>query len=437
MDSGTSPRFDDYRVEHDFEGLGRRVIRLNARRIEHLRLILLGIRDVTERERAEEALRSVSAELRQADQRKDAFLAMLSHELRNPLAVIRNSLYVLEHAAPGSEPTVAARSVMQRQVSQLSRLVEGLLDLTRIVRGEVELRRELLDLNALTVGVVEDYREVFLEGGIELELVAAAGDAWVDGDATRLVQMIGNLLQNCSKFTPRGGKVSVSVERDEVGGRAVVRVRDNGRGFTSEAAPHLFEPFMQADVSLDRKLGGIGLGLAVVKGLVEMHGGTVDAASPGLGQGATFALSFPLQAKRPVPAPPVEAELDRSARRILVVDDNVDAARSLGEVFELDGHVVALAFTAAEALAKARSFQPDVVVSDLGLPEVDGYELARTLRADAELGGVVLIALSGYSGADVVARAREAGFDAHVAKPPDLDALARAIQVKPTRVRNP
>jgi PAS domain S-box-containing protein len=383
--------------------------------------------DVTERKRAE-ALRASEAALREADRQKNEFLAMLSHELRNPLAPIRNSLYILERAAPGGVQARRARAVIDRQLGHMTWLIDDLLDVTRITRGKIRLERECLDLNDLAQRTVEEHRTLFAKSDVRLEVLPSSAEVWVEGDRVRLAQVVGNLLQNAAKFTPRGGRATLSVQADRSRGLAIVTVRDTGAGIRPEMLPRLFRPFTQADVTLDRSKGGLGLGLALVKGLVEMHGGSVTASSGGAGKGAAFTIRLPLDTAtaRTMPA---QHGLGggAAARRVLVIEDNEDAADTLREVLELDEHVVDVAYTGREGIEKARAFHPDVVLCDIGLPEMDGYEVARAMRADPELGRVALVAVSGYAQPEDVATAREAGFDAHLAKPPSIETLERAL----------
>jgi PAS domain S-box-containing protein len=386
------------------------------------------VMDVTERKAAEAAAREANEQLREADRQKDRFLATLSHELRNPLAPIRNSLYILDRAAPGGEQARRAQAIIHRQVGQLTWLIDDLLDITRISHGKVQLQRERLDLNELAHHTVEDHRTAFVRSDVRLEVLPAPTEVWILGDRVRLAQVVGNLLQNAAKFTPRGGKVTVSIEPDPARGRAVLAVRDTGSGITPEMLPRLFHPFTQADATLDRSKGGLGLGLALVKGLVELHGGSVSAASGGPGKGSTFTVSLPLEAAAARGTPAGRgAEGDGAPRRVLVIEDNEDAADTLREVLELEEHVVEVAYDGREGLQRARAFQPDVVLCDIGLPGMDGYQVARQLRADPELGRVGLIAVSGYAQPEDVAAARAAGFEVHLAKPPSLEALERAL----------
>jgi signal transduction histidine kinase/response regulator RpfG family c-di-GMP phosphodiesterase len=378
------------------------------------------------------ALQHVEARisLEEADRRKDQFLAMLSHELRNPLAPIRNSLYILDRAKPGGEQARRAQSVIDRQVGHLTRLVDDLLDVTRISRGKIRLQRERLDLSDLVRRAVEDYRDAFTQNQLTLGLSRPKGALWVNADPTRIAQVVGNLLNNACKFTPAGGKTTVSLERNAGLGQAVLKVRDTGIGIAPEMLPHLFEAFAQADTTLDRSSGGLGLGLTMVKGMVEMHGGTVSAESPGLGEGTEFMVRLPMEsADVSAETPPGRRAVHEGPRRVLVIEDNVDAAESLRELLELDQHTVEVAFSGWEGLAKARSFGPDIVLCDIGLPGMDGYEVARAMRKDPTLRDAGLVALTGYAAPEDIAKAQDAGFDAHLAKPPSPQKLTQVLGV--------
>jgi PAS domain S-box-containing protein len=376
--------------------------------------------DVTARKRVELELADANRRLLDTDRRKNEFLAVLSHELRNPLAPIRNCLDVLDRAPPESDMARRAHEVIHRQFDHLTHLVDDLLDVTRITSGKIALQREVLDLNELSRRTVEDHRDAFVRGGIELAFAAAPAAVHVNADRTRLAQVIGNLLQNAAKFTPSGGKTTVSIESNPTPAQALLRVSDTGRGIASEILLHLFEPFPQADTALDRQKGGLGLGLAVAKGLVELHGGAITAASDGTGKGASFTITLP----RETSVPPPEV---RKALRMLVIDDNADAADALRGVLELAGHQTDVAYNGPDGLQRTRAFAPHVVFCDIGLPEMDGYEVARTLRADPELGRTALVAVSGYGTSDDVAKARAAGFDMHVTKPLGMDRLEQVL----------
>jgi PAS domain S-box-containing protein len=385
------------------------------------RYLLAVTRDISNLKRTELALR-------EADRQKDQFLAMLSHELRNPLAPIRNSLYILDRAAPGGEQAMRAKAILHRQVGQLTWLIDDLLDVTRIAHGKVQLQRERIDLNELVHRAAEDQRAGFVKCEVRLEVLPAPAEVWVNGDRVRLTQVIGNLLQNAVKFTPRGGTTTLAVESDATRRQAIVTVRDSGRGIAPELLPQLFQAFVQADATLDRSKGGLGLGLALVKGLVELHGGSVSAASDGPGQGATFTILLPVEVYATQALRDCGAGEATVPRRVLVIEDNQDAADSLRDVLEFEQHRVEVAYSGRDGLEKARAFHPDVVLCDIGLPGMDGYAVARAMRADPELGHVGLVAVSGYTQADDVAIATEAGFDAHLAKPPSFEKLKLVLE---------
>ncbi|HET7824478.1 MAG TPA: PAS domain S-box protein, partial [Anaeromyxobacter sp.] len=375
------------------------------------------------------ALQHVEARisLEAADRSKNDFLAMLSHELRNPLAPIRNSLYILDRVAPGGEQARKAHAVIERQTGHLTRLVDDLLDVTRISRGKIQLQLERLDVGEVVRRAADDHRASFANGGVELQVSAPDAPLFAQGDRTRLTQIVGNLLENALKFTPRGGTTSIALEENGVLRQAVLRVRDTGAGIAPDMLPRLFQPFTQADTTLDRSKGGLGLGLALVRGLIEMHGGTVTAESPGLGKGTELTVRLPLGGAGAPATPPPRSVAGPGRRRVLVIEDNVDAAESLRDALVLGGHAVDVAFSGAEGLSKARGFSPDVVFCDIGLPGMDGYEVARAIRTDEALRAVRLVALTGYAGPDDVARAKASGFDAHVPKPPTLEALEQSM----------
>ena len=376
------------------------------------------VRDITERKRAEQALR-------EADRRKDEFLGMLSHELRNPLAPIRNSLYILDHSDPAGEQARRALAVSNRQVDHLARLVDDLLDVTRVAHGKIELRRVELDLVALARRIAEDHRILMQDHGLELVVDAPAHPLVVNGDETRLSQVLGNLLSNAAKFTPAGGRVTLALHPE--GGHAVARVRDTGAGIAPEVLPAIFEPFVQGKQTLARSEGGLGLGLALVKGLVTSHGGEVAAASAGTGRGSEFVVRLPLvparrgQAGATAPA----ATRSQGSRRVLVVDDNPDAAETLADILRMRGHDVDVAFDGPSAMSRARERPPEAVLCDIGLPGMSGYDFAKAFRASDAKG--VLIAVTGYAQPEDVKRALDAGFDGHVAKPCDPEKIERLL----------
>ncbi|HEX9051056.1 MAG TPA: response regulator [Anaeromyxobacter sp.] len=370
--------------------------------------------DISERRRAEEALR-------EADRRKDEFLAILSHELRNPLAPIRNSVYLLSRVDPGSPQAARARQVIERQSIHLTRLVDDLLDVTRISRGKIELRPVRLDLREVVRKTADDVRSMFDQRSVELEVELCDGPLWVNADPTRISQVVGNLLHNAMKFTPPNGEVVVAAR--SAGDRAEVVVHDTGIGIDPAELEHMFEPFAQADRTLARSQGGLGLGLALVLGLVRQHGGDVTARSEGLGHGAEFRVTLPLAPADAAAAAGARVDPARTALRILLVEDNPDAAQSLAEILQLKGHDVSLARDGRSGIATARELRPNVVLCDVGLPDISGYEVARTLRSDPALNGTRLVAISGYAHPEDHDRGRRAGFDAHLAKPASLETL--------------
>lgn len=368
-------------------------------------------------------LRQAQEALREAARRKDEFLAVLSHELRNPLAPIKNSVYILEHAPPGSDPARHALKVITRQVDQMVRLVGDLLDITRITRGKIALQEQRYDFGELVRRTVEDYRSLFDDRRVRLDLLCDSAPIYIDGDGSRLTQVVGNLLHNAAKFSTDGGVTEVQLRRDDASSHAELRIKDSGAGIASELLPRLFQPFMQADTTLDRSQGGLGLGLALVKGLVELHGGDISAHSEGLGRGAEFILRLPLSQKEP-PSPSASRGASKSPRRrVLIIEDISDVADSLHMVLTLGGHEVAIVDNGQKALQKAREFRPEVVLCDIGLPGMDGYAVASAFRADPELNKMFLVALTGYARPEDLSRAAAAGFDRHIAKPPKLELL--------------
>jgi len=376
------------------------------------------------------ALKKTEEALREADQRKNEFLAMLSHELRNPLAPIRHSTYILERAVPGGEQSRRAVAVIERQAGQLTRLVDDLLDVTRITRNKIQLQRETLELNDLARHTIEDQRSLFDRAEVRIEFNPAPVPVFVDVDRNRVAQIIGNLLQNAAKFTGRGGATRITITTEEAEKRAVIQIADTGVGMTPEMLSRLFQPFSQADSTLDRSKGGLGLGLALAKGLAELHGGGVTANSAGLGQGAEFVVRLPLAMEKPAAAQP-SASATKSRRRVLVIEDNIDAADSLRDLLAFGEHEIEVAYNGPDGIAKARKFRPEVVLCDIGLPGMDGYEVARAFRADATLNGAFLVALTGYALPEDLERAQAAGFARHLAKPPSLEKLGEILSVAP------
>jgi signal transduction histidine kinase/CheY-like chemotaxis protein len=371
------------------------------------------------------------AALERADRAKEDLLAMLAHELRNPLGTISNALQVLR--LKGSDETwKRAIDAAERQVHHQALLVDDLLEASRVTRGEIELNCEQLDLNQVVHETVEGYRETLASAGLTLDVELPDEPLPVRGDRLRLSQALSNLIHNAAKFTAPGGRISVELGCE--GQRAEIRVRDTGVGISPEVLPHIFDIFTQADHSLDRAQGGLGVGLAVVKGLIEMHGGEVEARSEGTGQGAELRLRLPLTEGLPagwnrVDSPRQEQQpVSDEMRRILVVEDNPDHAATMRDFLELSGHQVALANSGADGVATARRFHPEVVLCDLGLPGMNGFEVAAELRRDPATASARLIAVTGYGAEEDRRRSREAGFDLHLTKPVDPTQLRRVLQ---------
>lgn len=389
--------------------------------------------DATRLRQAEEQLRRYSTDLSEADRRKNEFLAMLAHELRNPLAPIRNALEVLRLKArrnrqrPEDEAVQAASAMMQRQVGQLVRLVDDLLDVSRISQGKIELRKERIELASAVHHAVEAARPLYESMDHELTVTVPPQPVYLNADPIRLTQVVGNLLNNACKFTDRGGRIGVTVERE--GGEVVIRVRDTGIGIATEELPRIFEMFTQLDTSLERSRSGLGIGLTLVKSLVEMHGGTVEVDSAGLGQGSEFMVRLPIVVETPElpPEPTARAPTPTTARRILVVDDNRDSAESLTMLLNLTGYETHIAYDGLEAVEAAAAFRPDVILLDIGLPKLNGFEAARKIRDQQSDKSLVLVALTGWGQEEDRRRSEEAGFNAHMVKPVDYAALTKLL----------
>ncbi len=368
--------------------------------------------------------------LRDADRRKDEFLAMLAHELRNPLAPMQNALAILEHQGSREPTPVRLRAVMGRQIGQLTRLVDDLLDVARITSGKVALQRERVELARVVQLAVETSLPLLESKRHTLTLTVAETPVWLDADLVRLSQVIANLLNNAAKYTDEGGKIDLVAGAE--GALAVVRVRDNGIGLPPEMLPRVFDLFTQASTGLARSAGGLGIGLTLVRKLVELHDGSVGVTSRGLGTGSEFVVRLPIAARVAASDPDSGGEGPAAARRVLVVDDNPDVLETMEMLLEMQGHVVTTACDGIQAVEVARSFRPDVMLLDLGLPGRDGYEVARVLRKEFPRGTLWLIALSGYGQAEDRQRTQEAGFDRHLVKPVDPDVLAAALGARPS-----
>ncbi len=377
--------------------------------------------------------------LEDANRQKDDFLAMLAHELRNPLAPIRNSVQVLRVLGTPNPRAEKMYAVIDRQVTHLVRLVDDLLDVSRISRGKILLKKQRLDLTPLVRATAEDHRIDLNAAGLALAVQVPDRPLWLVGDATRLAQVIGNLLDNASKFTDPGGRVTIALTVAPDAASVVISVSDTGIGMEAELLEHIFETFTQADRTLARSRGGMGLGLALVRGLAQLHGGEVRAKSAGPGKGSEFQIHLPLEpaqvtpaaVARPRPAP-------RRSRRVLLIEDNVDCIGSMRMLLELNGHEVAVAQSGHPGVEAARHFHPDVVLCDIGLPGgMDGYAVARTLRQDPAFSGIYLVALTGYGQEEDCRRAREAGFDLHVTKPVDPTYLEELLANGSRRAAGP
>ncbi|HET8539670.1 MAG TPA: ATP-binding protein [Anaeromyxobacter sp.] len=370
--------------------------------------------------------------LHESDERKSHFIAMLSHELRNPLAPLRHALWLLDRSTPESEQAAHARATLARQVLHLSRITDDLLDLTRISRGRIQVQKTRVDLVELVRRAVQDHEALFTARKVSLVADLSRLPLWLDADPTRIGQVVGNVLWNAAKFSDPGGHAEITVERG-AGNLALVRIRDDGIGIPPQVLDHVFEPFVQADTSLDRTRGGLGLGLSIVKTLVELHGGTVQARSQGAGLGAEFVIRLPLAPEQPTLLHPIGPERERMPRhRVLVVEDNYDAAETLREMLLMWDHEVEVAHDGREGLDKARVFQPDVVLCDIGLPVMDGYEVARAIRSDPDLSSAFLVAVTGYASNDDARRAAGAGFDRHLGKPVPVEVLEEVLATAPT-----
>jgi PAS domain S-box-containing protein len=373
-------------------------------------------RDITERKQMEESLR-------ESDRRKDEFIAMLAHELRNPVAPIRNAGELLSRLAT-DERQVALAGVLKRQTEQLSRLLDDLLDVARVTQGRIELRREIVAIQACVQMAVEAVEPIIKERHQRLSVTRQGLSVFVNADKARLTQCIANLLTNAAKFTPANGDIRVNSRIED--GHAIIEVRDTGVGIVADLLPKLFDWFVQGQRSLDRSEGGLGIGLSVCKRLIEMHGGRVTGSSEGVGHGSSFAIHLPL-AKQEEAAASRESKprASNAKRRILVVDDNRDAADSLAALLEMDGHEVKAVYTAEMGLEEVDLRKPDLVLLDIGLPSISGYEVVQRIKAAYPL--ISVVALSGYGSTEDKQRAKAAGFDAHLVKPVDFDVLREQL----------
>jgi PAS domain S-box-containing protein len=380
-------------------------------------------RDITVRRQDEEALKKQSERLRQTDRQKDDFLALLAHELRNPLAPLRNGLHVMRLASGDPDAVAQARAMMERQLGHMVRLIDDLLDASRIGRNKMELRRSRVLLSEVVDNAVETARPAIESAGHTLAISLPPGPVFLDADLTRLAQVLSNLLTNSAKYTEHGGQIWLTAERNA--DEAIVSVRDNGIGIPADALPRVFEMFSQVGRTIERSTGGLGIGLALVKGLVEMHGGTVTAESDGPAMGSNFTVRLPalvsITEPAPAAAPPQDARPSAgSGKRILVVDDSRASARTLATVLKLLGHEVRTAYDGIEAVEAAQEFHPEIVLMDVGMPRLNGYDAARRIREQPWAQAAIIIALTGWGREGDRIQSEEAGCNAHLVKPVNL-----------------
>lgn len=379
--------------------------------------------DVDDQVRAEEALR-------ESARRKDEFLAMLAHELRNPLAAISNAVQILLRAERNASTVVRSASrILERQVSHMVRQVDDLLDVSRISQGKIELRPEQTELASIVHHAVDTIRPLYESLGHELSVTLPPEPIYLQADPMRLTQVVANLLNNACKFTDRGGRISLAAERQ--GEQAVIRIRDTGIGIAAEQLERIFELFEQVDHSLERARDGLGLGLPLARSLVNQHHGNIEAHSAGLGQGSEFIVRLPLLSEAavsaPVASPTVVQPVPMRFRRILVVDDNPDSAATLAMLLNLTGHEVEIAHDGLEAIDRMASFRADVVLLDIGMPRLNGYDTARRIRTQHKRKDLMLVALTGWGQEEDRRRCEAAGFDAHLIKPVSLAALTKLL----------
>ena len=408
----------------------------NVYEVDGETVIQCNIRDITERSRLERKTQEQAIVLADISRRKDEFLAMLSHELRNPLSSILNAVYLLRLQRDEDLIQQQARNIIERQVGHLARLVDDLLEISRITIGSIQLRRERLDLRGIVDRAVETVRPLIDRRTHQLAVALPAEPIWLIADPIRLEQVVGNLLSNAAKYTEEGGHIWLTLEQERR--EAVLRVRDTGIGIVPELLPRIFDLFTQADRAADRSQGGLGIGLTLVEKLVGLHGGTVQAFSAGLGLGSEFTVRLPLAVTTKAferPAVAETAEMITAPSRVLVVDDNMDAADSMATWLHLAGHDIRTAYGGPAALEIAVAYQPTIVLLDIGLPGMDGHEVARRLRQTPELENVWLIALTGYGRKADLQLSQEAGFDHHLVKPADPQKLKDLLASLSNQVR--
>lgn len=383
-------------------------------------------RDITERIEIENALR-------ESERRKDEFLAILAHELRNPLAPLRNALAIFRSGKANEGTQAQAREMMERQINQMVRLVDDLMDISRITRDKIQLQKEHIKLDVLLQNAVETAQPIIDSFGHYLKLNLPPEPVYIDGDMVRLAQVFSNLLNNAAKYTRRGGNILISGRRE--GDNVIIHVTDSGIGISAELLPRVFDMFLQADSAIERSHGGLGIGLTLVRKLVEMHGGRVEAFSEGENKGSDFIVTLPASSSQVSEASDnkIKSEDKPVGTRVLVIDDNVDSARTLGWMLELQGHDIQLAFNGKDAMAAAEKFQPRIVMTDIGLPGITGYELCALMREIPGMKDAVFIAQTGWDQEKHKRQSKEAGFDYHLIKPVEMNKLEQLL----TSILNP
>jgi signal transduction histidine kinase/ActR/RegA family two-component response regulator len=414
--------FQPLEVERDFPSVGTRTVLIDARWVarDGGPTIVLAIQDITEHKRIEERLQ-------EADRRKDEFLALLAHELRNPLAPIRTGLELIRVSGDTPQAVRRVRSMMERQVRQMVRLIDDLMDVSRIASGKIVLQRAPTTLTDLVQSAVEAQRAAIEAAKIELTVVLPSESCVVNVDPARFVQVLSNVLHNASKFTPANGKIRCAVEmRVHASPLAIITVADTGVGISPDMLSRVFDLFAQGEAPANRANGGLGIGLALARRLIEMHEGTITAQSDGPGQGSVFTIAIPIcdAAACPSSAP---SDVRRVASRVVIIDDNGDAAHTMSMLIEELGGAARIAHDAASGLEVVQQFQPDIVFLDIGMPGTDGYEACRQLRRLPSQKRVVIVAVTGWGQPQDKQRALDAGFDAHLVKPVDPSILTRVL----------
>lgn len=408
----------------------------NVYLVDHLQVIQCNIRDISDRARLERLAQEQTTALADLNRRKDEFLAMLSHELRNPLAPILNAVHLLRKHGDENPLRQQARAVIERQAGQLAHIVDDLMEVSRVTSGSITLHLERLDIRGICEHSVESARPLIDQHTHELSVSLPREPVWLNADPARLEQVVVNLLNNAAKYTDKGGQIWLSVEQE--GDRAVLRVKDTGVGIAREFLPRVFDLFTQADLSLDRSQGGLGIGLTVVQRLVEMHGGTAEATSAGLGNGSEFIVRLPVVLSHAMEREPfpIQTAAPDARWRVLVVDDNVDGADVTALLLQMLGHETRVAYSSGAALAAADEYLPNVVLLDIGLPEMDGYEVARRLRQHPLHRTAWLVAITGYGQESDRGRSKEAGFDHHLVKPVAPEKLEELLRLLATQERS-